>query len=491
MAKQLSPSLALLLVYDLLLARRGISAPASHPLRLAAERHKARLNAELAKVRLKRGFSSLEDLRAAVETGDVWQVKGNGQFKRNSIDTDVATEQWLHPRWVRINTLKTTLSQQLETTFMGYEETKSLEQLLGGTPSATVKAIYVDRNIPNLIAIPSIAELSKSPAYINGLIVLQDKASCFPAYLLDPDLKDGDIVDACAAPGNKTTHLAAIVREKTSTDTDTKIYACERDLDRAVTLEQMVHTAKAEGLVTVKKGQDFLRVDLNKSPWKDVGSLLLDPSCSGSGIVGRDETLRVILPSKQPIDQLKSKSKKRKRTVNVKQQPQSMSQEHEEESPMSEDNPTDQLTARLLALSTFQLKLLLHAFQFPKARKVAYSTCSVYGEENEQVVMKALQSPIAKERGWRILTRDNQISGLRDWKIRGNVQACKDAAADDPFDEVAEACIRCEKDTKEGTQGFFVAAFVRDVDGGAKDDLLEEEWEGFSNDSSGLGEHGN
>lgn len=484
MTHQLSPNLALLLVHDLLLAKRGVSAPASHPLRLAVERHKARLNAELTKVRLRRGFSSVEGLRTSVEAGDAWLIKSDGQSGTSGVETEVTRKGSLHPRWVRINTLKTTLSHQMKTTFMCYEEMKSLEQLLGGSTDATAKSIYVDQNIPNLVALSSTADLSKSAAYINGLVILQDKASCFPAYLLDPDPKDGDIIDACAAPGNKTTHLAAIVREKTSTNTDLRVHACERDPTRAVTLERMVRTAEADELVTVKIGQDFLRVDPNKRPWKNVGSLLLDPSCSGSGIVGRDEALRVLLPSKQRTDVLKAKSKKRKRSPVLIDQPHSLSQEHGEEILMSEDNLTDKLAARLSALSTFQLKLLLHAFQFPKARKVAYSTCSIYAEENEQVIMKALQSPIAMERGWHILRRDAQLSGLRDWKIRGNAQVCKDATIDKASNEVAEACIRCEKDTKEGTQGFFVAAFVRDIGSGADEQLLEEEWEGFSNDNS-------
>lgn len=468
----------MLLVHDLLLTKRGISAPAPHPLRLAAERHKARLHAEFKKARLRKGFTSIEDLRASVEEGNTWLDNGTGKINITGNCGNAEAAHAIQPRWVRINTLKTTLDDQLRTTFAGYKKLESLEQLTGGDIEPLSKRLYVDHNIPNLLALPSATQLAKTPAYLNGFIILQDKASCFSAYLLDPDPEDGDIIDACAAPGNKTTHVAAIVNEKDGAAQKPKIYACERDSARAATLDKMIRTAGANNWVTMKGRQDFLRTDPTRAPWSNVGSLLLDPSCSGSGIIGRDETLKVLLPSKQPIDQPKSHSKKRKRKT--KPDPPLEIQEVQEEVPISEDKSLEQLIARLTALSTFQLKLLLHAFQFPKARKVTYSTCSIYAEENEHVVLKALESSIATDRGWRILRRIEQVPGMKAWNVRGDAQACNVIAAGARSEEIAEACIRCEKGTQEGTQGFFVAAFVRDGSDGVNGQLLEEEWEGFS-----------
>ena len=391
--------------------------------------------------------------------------------------------EWPHPRWVRVNTIKSDLDEQLKTTFADYKPMESLEEMLKYALSSTEKLIHVDKHVPNLFALPPATDLSKTPAYLHGEIILQDKASCFPAYFLSPKPEDGDCMDACAAPGNKTTHLAAILHES-QVAAKPKIYACERDKGRASTMLALIRTAGAERYVTAKAGEDFLKVDPLQAPWVTISTLLLDPSCSGSGIVGRDGALNVVLPSKEANDLLKVQSKKRKRKPNTKTRP--VVHEIPEDTSNTEEKLSESLSARLTALSTFQLKLLLHAFQFPNARRITYSTCSIHAEENEHVVMKAIESSVAQERGWRILRREEQVSGMKAWNTRGKVDACRDVAKDEAINvlDIAEACIRCEKGTEEGTQGFFVAGFVRPIAGTETEQLMDQEWEGFSDGGS-------
>ena len=420
-----------------------------------------------------------------MEAKDVGEKQlGNGKSVATGSESKATLVQRLHPRWVRVNSIKSDLDEQLRTTFAGYTITESLEEILKYPPSSVEKLIHIDNHIPNLLALPPATDLSKAPAYLNGQIIIQDKASCFPAYLLHPTHEDGDCLDACAAPGNKTTHLAAILHDEGRAAARPKIYAYERDNDRALTLLTLLRRAGAQNSVITKIGQDFLKIDPAKAPWDGIGTLLLDPSCSGSGILGRDETLNVILPSKKTSDPLKAQSKKRKRKIMTKTA--SIAHDVPEEIATDDGNPSDQLAARLTALSIFQLKLLLHAFHFPNARRITYSTCSIYAEENERVVVKALGSSIAQERGWQILRREDQISGMKAWKIRGEVEACTDVVEDDSIgmEEIAEACIRCEKGTEEGTQGFFVAGFVRHLTSPGTEHLIDQEWEGFSDSGS-------
>ena len=474
-----------MLVHDLLLTKRGVSAPASHPLRLAVEKHKVRLNAEFTRIRVKKGFRSLHELRTHVEAGNCRAEQSTStNLQANKEQTNGHAKQYPHPRWVRINTINTSLDEQLDTTFADYASVSSIEELLSVDDSFTRKKLHIDKHIPYLLAVSPFTDLSKSQAYWDGQIILQDKASCFPAYLLDPKVEKGACLDACAAPGNKTTHLVALLQQESQVLPKGTVFACERDGARAMTLRQITKTAGVEHSVTIKAKQDFLQLNPDSAPWNAIGSILLDPSCSGSGIVGREEGFQVDLPQKEAKFPAKSHSRKRKYATTIESSPSAL--EFAEETSINENKEADQLSTRLTSLSTFQLKLLLHAFKFPRAHKIVYSTCSIYAEENEQVVMKALDSSTAKERGWRILPRNEQISGMRAWEIRGDVQACRKFASPDVADPVAEACIRCDKGTSHGTQGFFVAGFVRQDTGepSVANGEADDEWEGLSDGRS-------
>lgn len=434
---QLTPVLSLLLVHDFLVAKGGIALPQSHGLRASIERHKARLHSEFTRARLRRKLPSVNELRAHVEaesrTGPV------------------------HPRWIRINTVRTTASDQQETTFKDFEPVETVQDVV----KSTKKAICFDPHIPNLVAVSPGTDFTKTEAYRSGAIILQDKASCFPAYLLNPSPEDGDVIDSCAAPGNKTTQLGAIVHSRS--DNPATIYAFEKDKFRAKTLERMVRIAGSDGFTKIAQGQDFLKVKPNSPEYENVGALLLDPSCSGSGIVGRDEMPELHLPEIPTPGSAKGKPNKSTKPAKEDRKRKREDKEVKPTTIMVDDDGKEteissekELQARIDALSGFQLTLLLHAMKFPAARKITYSTCSLYAGENEHVVLKALESEVARTRGWKILKRQDQVRGMRDWPVRGDLAA---AGGDQ---EVAEACIRAYKGDEHCVMGFFVAGFVRD-----------------------------
>lgn len=66
---------------------------------------------------------------------------------------------------------------------------------------------------PELVLVPEEVkpEIQDSDEYQNGLLYFQNPASLLPAYVLDPQF-DETILDLCAAPGSKTTHIAALMK---------------------------------------------------------------------------------------------------------------------------------------------------------------------------------------------------------------------------------------------------------------------------------------
>ena len=348
------------------------------------------------------------------------------------------------------------------------------------------KVLAIDHNVPDLIALPPDVDVTKTPGYESGIIILQDKASCFPAYLLvgvDNDGNSvGDCIDACAAPGNKTSHLAALLSRSSESKSKSKIYACERDPKRSKTLETMMERSGA-GTVVVKAECDFLTLDPHHRQFNKVTHLLLDPSCSGSGILGREDMPALALPDDTKANNHMPKSKKRKRNSDGAKPVETTN------TTSTEDEETRDTTVdkeRLRKLSNLQTRIVEHALSFPAAVRVTYSTCSVHVEENEAVVARVLASTVAKERGWHLLQRDKQVSGLRSWPHRGISRSeLPMGEALDLQEKNLEACIRCHPGDAEGTMGFFVCCFVRSApeqSQQAADNSIDEavSWEGFN-----------
>lgn len=81
------------------------------------------------------------------------------------------------------------------------------------------------------------------------------------------------VLDMCAAPGMKTTQVAAAMNN------EGKVYAVERDPRRFETLNRIVEASGATCITTVNK--DVLTCTEKDFP--GVQYILVDPSCSGSG----------------------------------------------------------------------------------------------------------------------------------------------------------------------------------------------------------------
>jgi 25S rRNA (cytosine2278-C5)-methyltransferase len=131
-------------------------------------------------------------------------------------------------RHLRVNTLLTTV-ERVQKLFKHPPDSWPQEH------RHPIKA-EVDAHLPDVLVVPADRTMHDHPLVACGMLVLQSKASCMPAHALGARA-GWHVVDACAAPGNKTTHIASFVRG------EGRIFAFERDQRRCRTLQKMIDRA--------------------------------------------------------------------------------------------------------------------------------------------------------------------------------------------------------------------------------------------------------
>lgn len=191
-------------------------------------------------------------------------------------------------------------------------------------------------------------------SFIRGLFVVQDEASQLVTFLLDP--KPGEkILDACAAPGGKTTHIAQMMNDSG------KVIAVEKDAKRIARLRENIN---ALGINSVK----IINADINELDGLGLfDRVLVDAPCSATGVI-----------RKNPDAKYRHKAK-------------------------------DLLDYRLR-----QTELLKTVSRFLKEDgRLVYSVCSTEPEEGEEVVNEFLKTT----HDFRII--DTEVSFLKDFMDRG------------------------------------------------------------------------
>lgn len=170
--------------------------------------------------------------------------------------------------------------------------------------------------------------------YKEGKIYLQSLSSMLPPIILEPQ-EGKDILDMAAAPGGKTTQMAALSNNKAH------ITACEMNNIR---IEKLKYNVEKQGATCVYVMQkDSRQID----DFFSFDQILLDSPCSGSG------TLYLENP-----------------------------------------NINKYFTKVLVEKSTkAQFALLKKALRILKpGEEMVYSTCSILKEENEDIVRKAMST---------------------------------------------------------------------------------------------------
>ncbi len=159
------------------------------------------------------------------------------------------------PLVVRTNSLKTT-RRELKAAF----ESRGVE---------TRESLYS----PEGIEILSPQGLRDFPAYDRGWFIVQDEAAQLIGFLLSP-LPGEAVLDACAAPGGKATHLAELMQNRGT------VVALESDRGRMARIGQNSQRLGAAVIVPVQgDARSFREGRFDK--------ILVDAPCSGLGVLRR------------------------------------------------------------------------------------------------------------------------------------------------------------------------------------------------------------
>lgn len=191
----------------------------------------------------------------------------------------VAHREVIMPRYARVNTLKISVADAVsQLKHGGYQLSDYATVSAARCERRSDASIFaLDNTLEDVILFPHGTDLHQHPMVVSSELRLQDKASCFPAHVMAGGGQPIRVaLDACSAPGNKTTHLSALMGGKG------KLIAVEMDKRRSELLQQTVDIMAASNVEVQRK--DFLTLPRDRKPYSEVEGIMLDPSCSGSGI---------------------------------------------------------------------------------------------------------------------------------------------------------------------------------------------------------------
>lgn len=118
------------------------------------------------------------------------------------------------------------------------------------------------------------------PGYKEGLWVVQDSSAQLVTHLLDPQPGE-TVIDACAAPGGKTTHIAELMQDRG------RIIACDRAPKRLKKVRENAARLQLQSIeIEVGDSRD-------RSEFANIADkVLLDAPCSGLGTLHKRPDLR-------------------------------------------------------------------------------------------------------------------------------------------------------------------------------------------------------
>ena len=197
--------------------------------------------------------------------------------------------QTLHPSWL-LNRLKQAYPQQWQAIVHANNQKPPMWLRVNQTHYSTqeYQQLLIEQRIETKIC-PDIlcalqlltpVNVNQLPYFDDGAVTVQDLSAQYAAYLLAP--QDGEqILDLCAAPGGKTTHILEVAPKANVLAVDIDAGRVKRIYQNLARLKQQAEVKVGDGLTPEKwcAGQQFDRI-------------LLDAPCSATGVIRRHPDIK-------------------------------------------------------------------------------------------------------------------------------------------------------------------------------------------------------
>lgn len=138
------------------------------------------------------------------------------------------------------------------------------------------------------LKVRNLSELSELNYFANGYFTIQDESAALPSILLNPQAGER-VIDMCAAPGGKTTHIAELMKNQG------KIIAVDK-YDHKLNLIRS--SCDRLGIDIV----DYVVGDASELELESVDKILVDVPCSGLGVLRKKPDIKW---KREPDDLLK------------------------------------------------------------------------------------------------------------------------------------------------------------------------------------------
>lgn len=197
-----------------------------------------------------------------------------------------------------------------------------------------IKYEILSQDMPEFLQIENLRNIQDIKYFKEGYFTIQDISAGFAAKLLEP--KEGQIVlDACSAPGGKTTYLAELMNNKG------EIFAWDIHEHRINLIEENAKRLNIDIIKTEIRDSSIFKDEYTEK----FDKILLDVPCLGIGVIRRKPDI-----------------KWQRKLEDIKE------------------------------ISDLQFKILDNCSKYLKiGGEIVYSTCSILKEENEDIIYKFLE----------------------------------------------------------------------------------------------------